>query len=56
MRTLWWTHTGLKITYEYPYLVVSDLNPETRIKNHFYREQLFWLGLKMIWTALSPWR
>lgn len=48
-----WLNTGLKITADQGFLTVSDLNPETQIRNRMSKWELFRIGLWLIRRSLS---
>lgn len=54
--TIYWTHTGLRITYDGKMLVVEDLNPEVKIQNRMFNSEIFWIGLKLVWASIWTWR
>lgn len=55
-HTIFWLPTGLKISYEYDafgeYLVVEDLNPETKILHAVTPWQLMKIGFKCLYRSV----
>lgn len=49
---IFWTYTGLRITYDGDYLTVEDLNPETKIRTRMSRHEIMVIGYKLIWASL----
>lgn len=47
-----WTHTGLRISYDGMIFKVEDLNPEIVIRNRLFRSEVLSIGFRLILAAL----
>lgn len=52
LMNAFWTHTGLRISYDGMIFKVEDLNPEIVIRNRLFRSEVLSIGFRLILAAL----